>query len=492
MPRRMRLPRRTFLRGLGGVAVALPALEIMAPRRAEAFPDEPPKRYFLGFAGISTGGYLVNGQNVDAITPATTGTNWEDNISLAPISTHGLRDDISVVSNLLVPWETNGNIPAGGRHFKWHSYSMSPLLSGVRSSPNTEAVQGITSDQVVANQIGGDTLHQSIQLRVQAAYYRGNNGGGGARGRISYGENATPLDPITNPQLAFQSLFTGFVPPDPAEAAKAKALLERRSSVLDLVAEDTEALLPQLGSVDKQRMERHLDEIRGLENRLSGMELPDAPSCMLPENPGADWPIGGAVENGDTQGYESGGAYSNEQERAEVLTDIIAMSFICDITRVSSLMYTFAQCFLNANPLMGMPSDMHEIGHFSMGGGQDGTDAMGEVNAWHVDHFARLVKILKDTPDVDGQTVLDHTALLMLFEGGVGWDPEGDRDGSSHSSERMVALIGGHAGGLNPQGGTHISAGERHPVEVVNTAMRAVGVDEDLGEVSGHFDELLG
>jgi hypothetical protein len=30
-----------------------------------------------------------------------------------------------------------------------------------------------------------------------------------------------------------------------------------------------------------------------------------------------------------------------------------------------------------------------------------------------------------------------------------------------------------------------------HPVKTINTAMRAVGVEEDLGEVTGHYPELL-
>ena len=66
------------------------------------------------------------------------------------------------------------------------------------------------------------TPHRLLTYRVQAAYYRGSNGDGGDRGRISYrddGGSIIPVDPIVSPRLAYESLFTGFVPPDPGQAA---------------------------------------------------------------------------------------------------------------------------------------------------------------------------------------------------------------------------------------------------------------------------------
>jgi len=56
----------------------------------------------------------------------------------------------------------------------------------------------------------------------------------------------------------------------------------------------------------------------------------------------------------------------------------------------------------------------------------------------------------------------------------------------------MVALIGGKAGNLHKTPGRHLIREGEHPVKLINTAMKAVGVDKNLGEVSGTFDELLG
>src|SRR5262249_55759578 len=151
----------------------------------------------------------------------------------------------------------------------------------------------------------------------------------------------------------------GFVPPDPAEAAKAQFLLARRKSVVDLVGNDAEALLPKLGAADKKRMQRHFDELRALEKRLEALTLPDAPACKLRDDPGDDPPIGAAVENGmqgTGGGYDSTNAYSGEEQRATVLVDLIHMAFACDLSRVANLMFTYAQCFLNMNPLYKYPS----------------------------------------------------------------------------------------------------------------------------------------
>jgi hypothetical protein len=488
MTRTLRMPRRTFLRGAAGFAMALPLLESMQASAGVG----APMRYFLGFAGSSIG---FPGFDYDLLVPDATGLGYDVKRALQPLLDLDIRDQVSVISGMEIPWGDAGSVPAGGRVRNWHAKSVAPLISGVRGADDgNEAAQGATSDQVAADVLGVTTPHRLLTYRVQAAYYRGSNGDGGDRGRISYrddGGSIIPVDPIVSPRLAYESLFTGFVPPDPGQAAEALAALRRRKSAVDLVLEDAQALMPKLGTVDRQRLERHFDELRDLEARLEQTQPPAEGACELLPHPGDDPAIGGVVENGDTDGYAGGGAYSNEELRAEVLTDLVAMAFTCDLTRVASVMYTMAQCFLNANPLFGQPSDMHELGHFGVGGGEVGLNAVSDGVAWHVRHFGRLVQKLRDTTELDGSTVLDNSALVLVFEGGWGYDPESGDASSVHSSENMSALIAGHAGGLNPGGGQHVPNPGGHPTQVINTALRAVGVDHEMGEVSGVIDALL-
>jgi hypothetical protein len=483
-----RVARRTFLRGAAGFAMALPFLESMQATAGVG----APRRYFLGFAGSSIG---FPGFEYDLLVPDLQGHGYDCKRALQPLVDLDIRDAVSVVSGMQIPWGDPGGIPPGGRVRQWHAKSVAPLVSGVAGAEDgDERAQGVTSDQIAADALGKMTPHRLLAYRVQAAYYRGSNGDGGDRGRISYRDDKgqiVPVDPIVSPRLAYESLFTGFVPPDPAEATAALAVLRRRRSAVDVVLEDAATLVPKLGAADRIRVERHFDELRALEQRLDMDAPPVTGSCALLDHPGEDPEIGGSVENGDTDGYANGGAYSGEQERAEILTDLVAMAFTCDLSRVASLMYTMAQCFLNSQPLLGLPSDMHELGHFGVGGGQVGLDAMSDCVAWHVRHFGRLVQKLRDTTELDGTTVLENSALLLMFEGGWGYDPESGDALSVHSSENMSALIAGGAGGLNPGGGQHVRMAGTHPTQVINTGLRAVGIDHEMGDVPGVIDALL-
>jgi hypothetical protein len=227
--------------------MALPALEIMS-NTAHAGAGIP-KRYFVGFAGTSTGFPTFE---YDLLKPDALGTGYDVKRALAPLTDLGVRDEVSVVTDLEIPWGEDGSIPAGGRHIGWHAHSTAPLISGVRSiDGGNEAANGATSEVIAADALGGDTLHHYLNYRVQAAYYRGSNGDGGNRGRITYrddGGTIVPIDPIQSPRLAYESLFTGFVPPDPAEAAAALAALRRRRSAVDLVLEDAQSLMTRLGT----------------------------------------------------------------------------------------------------------------------------------------------------------------------------------------------------------------------------------------------------
>jgi hypothetical protein len=159
------------------------------------------------------------------------------------------------------------------------------------------------------------------------------------------------------------------------------------------------------------------------------------------------------------------------------------MAFVCDLTRVATLMISSRQSNMNLYAPLGIPSSVHGFGH------SYGTDVVSKALAWHVKFFAYLVAKLRDTPEGDGH-VLDNCALVFLTEGGHGLDAASGKQYSSHSSENMAVLVAGHAGGL--RAGQHVAAPGMHPANVLVTAMNAVGVAGDtLGEVSGTIPGLL-
>jgi hypothetical protein len=474
------LDRRTFLRGAGGAGIALPFLEAMLPRFASA--QAAPRRYVVCFAGMSLG--RDNSGKLTDIVPDKVGAGFDLKVPLAPLAP--IQDDVSVISNLEIP--IGG---AGGRLDGFHKSSISPLLSGTTSTSTAPNCNGMTSDQVVANDpaFKGKTKLPYLALRVQADPYRG----GGNVGVISWRSAGQKNDPTVSPGLAFDNVFTGFMPAGPVDSADAKArdLLRRQElSVLDLVNDHAQKLKGRLGHADQMTLDRHFEEIRALELRLAtipGDARPPAAGggCASPMKPGADPSI--AITN--AAGMDVG--YAGEEQRAQALTAILAKALICDLTRVGTLQYTCVQCFMNVEQLVGVKMDLHELAHLSTipGGAPVAQQKVMEMYAWHMKHFTDLASQLKAVLGPDGKPLLDSTSLVFVNEGGLG--PAEGKNPAAHSTQNMmVVLAGGRAGGIKP--GRHIRGTLNHPAQVVASAMSAAGVSAaGLGDVKGRFEPLF-
>jgi hypothetical protein len=430
--------------------------------------------------------------------PPSFGADYALTRALAPLGDiegfGSVKEEVSVVTKLKIPWAVNGVVPAAGRPVSFHEYFMSPLLSGVRSNsnqPSSATVHGPTSDWIMSAAIGGDALFDNLVYKVQAHSYLGDNSQNGDRSRMSYRMNGGELEPVdatTNPKQAYDTLFTGFEPSDPVEKEKRAFELSRRKSVIDLVRTQSEWLLQRLGGADKRRMEKHYDEIRELEKRLDAIGPNIGGACALLDDPGDDWPIGNGIAG--EAAYNVNAGYSNEEERALVLSDLVCMAFACDLTRTAALMFTHPHSWMNMYQLTGAPSDFHQLTHGGPGAsGNTALESLSDGLAWHVKHFGRIIGKLRDMQDPDGTSLLDHTAALLLFEGGHGYDPSDGAPNRSHSTENMGALIAGRVGGL--RGGLHIDGNQRHPAKVVVSAMHAAGGPNELGEVSGVIEELF-
>ncbi len=493
-----KLKRRTILKGVGGAALGLPFLEVMDP--GNAYAQAPPKRLCVIYGGMSRA--ADGSPNMDV--PDNPGQNYDLKRAMLPLGNGQLpsnpgvggngfdvQQHVSIVSGLKIPWDTGSGIPVGGKSREFHYNSIGPQISGMRAGPGrTESPNGPSVDQIVADQIAGNTPFHSLSYRVQAASYVGSNSTGGSATRISWADDGNggtnAIDPVFSPQLAYSTLFSNFVPPDPELAAAVELRNRRHGSVLDRVRQRAEVLLPKLGYADRIRMERHFDEIRALETRLETVP-PVGGSCQQPMDPGNDPRVEGAAIEYEGQGG-NGAGYSNEELRAGLLFDMVNKAFACDLSRVAAVRMTYTQCHMQVQSLLGHNNDLHEMGH----SGND--DGVADALSWHVKHFARFLSLLRDSQELDGSSLLDHTAVILLLEGGLGYDPEGDRNNSPHSTENMIALVGGHAGGLNPNGGKHIPTNELHPAQATISVMNAVGVaqqDETLGEITGKIDELF-
>src|SRR5687768_9723223 len=255
---RKALPRRTFLRGLGA-AVALPALDAMAPALASSkIPGKAPVR--MGFV------YVPNGMDIRNWNLDYEGKLGELSRIMKPLEP--FKEDILVVSNLT---HNNGRALLDGAGD--HGRCCGSYLTGVQ--PRKSAVDikcGISFDQIVANEIGSKTRFPSLEVGMEDARQAGDCDSGYScayTNNLAWKSETQPLPPILDPRALFERLFgtdAGLTP-----EARARRNKFRRS-ILDFVSDDTRKLQSNLGPTDRRKLEEYLSSIREIELQLEKAE----------------------------------------------------------------------------------------------------------------------------------------------------------------------------------------------------------------------------
>ncbi len=477
------LPRRTLLKGLFNTALALPFLEAMIDNRARG-QTAIPKRFVLGFGGHSLGAGSVplTRYQIPAQPGALPATLPEGLASLQAV-----RDLVTVVTGLKIPtaYDNGGTVPPGGKVNNHHAYMMSPLLSGVSSNAvGFGGCRGTTADQLAGDSLGAGSKFKTLVTCVQPSTYITTDAWQPISWRLM-GATPTPILPQTSPRALWSSLFSTFVGPDPSAARAAVREQAVRSLVVDRVKVSSDRLMRQLGQNDRQRLAQHLQEVRELEGRINATQPQVPMTFTIPADPGADPTVGGSnpVVNGSST-YNVNNGWSDETTRGNLMADLIAMALATDLTRSVNFQVSLPQCFINMNSINGSGMDVHAHSH-------NGVDQMmAKAISWHLRFTARLIAKLAAIPE-GGGTVLDSSAVVYTSEGGLGFSAEGNAPNSSHSTENMMVVVGGKAGGLRL--GQHLACGNRnHPAQAILTALKAVGyAPNQLGEVSGLIPGLL-
>ena len=514
--RKLRLSRRTVLKGIGGAVVGLPLLDCMLNEHGTALAQSGgalPKRYAIVFAGQALGGddyaedtSRVNGQNMTQtghhITPLQSGAGYPLTTPLRPLA--ALQNDFSIVTGMRIPYNESSaepaDVPSGGAFRDFHGGGACPLLCGTRSITPNFTARSATSDQVVAAMHKGMTPIQSLVLRAQPSFYLTGYDFSG-RHRISYRGDGDPIEAQDSPHTAFGSVFGGFMPDNSAAQAAHDFEQRSRRSVLDLITGKRARVLGMVGAADRVRLERHFDELRDLETRIEQLGTVATGSCMSPADPGADPGVGGDNAGSGSGDIATNTGYSGEHERTRVMADLIHMAFVCDLTRVATLQITAFQSHMNVYPIgqyfdspiaLDRPflADLHEVGHNGDANNR-GQLPVSLCLQWHVSHYAYLLDKLKNTSEGAG-TVLDNSAVIFMPEAGHGrhLNSPSDTEPKTHSVEDMILMVGGRAGGLQP--GKHIPTSGAHPAQCLVSAMNAAGWTGDtLGEVQGNVPELF-
>ena len=438
------LPRRTFLKGLGA-AVALPMLDAMTPAFAAPALKQTPTR--LAFT------YIPNGVTLQAWTPAAAGREFEFTRILKPLE--ALREHTLVITGLA---QQNANALADGAGD--HARAAACYLTGVhpRKTAGADIQAGVSVDQIAAGAIGGDTRFPSIELGCDESRTVGNCDSGYScayTNSLSWRSPTSPMPPETNPRLAFERLFGGIdAGLDPATRAIRR---RERRSILDIVAERTNALVGSLGPSDRRKMDEYLTSVREIERRI---EIAERDTREV--TPDFEMPSGVPVLFADY---------------ASLMFDMQAIAFQADLTRVSTLMLG-REGSLRTYPEIGVPDPHHPLTHHR--DNPEWIEKVTKVNVLHMELFAKFIAKLAATPDGDG-TLLDHS--IVVYGSGIA-------DGNKHTHEDLPVVVAGHGGGL--LGGRHLVYAENTPMtNFYLTMLDRIGVKEEtIGDSTGRVEHL--
>jgi hypothetical protein len=451
--RKMALPRRTFLRGLGAT-LALPLLDAMVPSFTPIVKTAARGKSRLGFV------YLPNGVAMnDAVnywTPKGVGTDFEFSPILSPLAP--FRDQVTVVSGLN---QRNGESLGDGNGE--HTRAGASWLNGVhpKKTEGSDIKNGTTADQIAAAQFGKETVLPSIELIAsEIDLVLGGQCEGGYScaymNTISWRSPTTPLPVENNPSVVFERMF--------GEGGTKEERLERikkKRSVLDRVNGDLTRLQQTLGPGDRLRVAEYLESVREIERRVRTAEEQNEASTQ----PVPDRPVGIPARFDD---------------HVKLLFDLQWLAYQSDLTRVFVLMYGRE---LNSRPFpeIGINEPHHGMSHH--GDNPANILKYSKVNLYHMEQFAYFLDKLRNTPDGDG-TLLDNTMLLY----GAGFsNPNVHR----HINLPLV-LAGGGAGTL--KGGRHLSYKVSDDVPMTNLLISMLdksGVEvSQIGDSTGPLSGL--
>jgi len=425
------------------VAVGLPLLDAMLPAQTQL--SKTAARPKTRFCGI----YVPHGAIMKQWTPEAEGTAFSFTPILSPLEP--LRDRVTIISGLAAAPAG----PAPGESGGDHSRSAAAFLSGARAkhTSGTDVYLGPTIDQLIAREIGQDTLLPSLELGIEDVGYTGICGYGYSCAyvdTISWATATKPLPMEVNPQVVFERLFG-----DGSNAAQRVRKRKEDSSILDSVMQDVARYRTVIGPRDRQRLEDYLEDVREIERRVQiGIKLADA----APES---------TVPRGVPQSFD---------QHCKLMFDLQALAYKADITRVSTFMYARD----NSNhtyPDSGVTVSFHGASHH--GNKPDAIDTFARINRYHIQLFAYFLEKLRSTPDGDG-TLLDHSMVLL---------GSSMSNANEHDHAPLPLLVAGGASG-RLKGGRHVTFKDNTPLSnLLVTLLDKSGVTADrLGDSTGRLD----
>lgn len=393
------ISRRIFLRG-AGVAVALPWLESLpvwgsasvtadTPKAA----NTPPKRFIVQFmgTGISPDHWWAKGA----------GAEMELSKSLQPLEP--FKTKLNVINGLF-------NKPSTGVGI--HPGMTGNILSGMPLTRGAVLHGGISVDQVLAAQLGQDTMQPSLVLACEQPLtgYHESNFSMAYSSHISWQTADSPVPSEVYPSLAFDSLFEN-------------SGSRRLESILDRVSGEAASLRRRISHDDRAKLDEYLTSVRDVEKRAQRMRGDLGKAADRAKDKGQPLAMMKRPDNGLPEDI---------RDHMRLMCDIVAMAIQTDKTRIASMLMCRDLSGL-FYPFLDVRDAHHLASH------HDTSDGYERITRHYTTQLAYLAGRLQAMPE-GTSTVLDNSCILWLSN---------MFSGSRHDNSTLPILtIGGLSGAL--------------------------------------------
>jgi len=436
MKRLNQLDRRAFLKGLGGVTLALPALDVMGAEVA----NQVPRR----FCAI----YTANGMSLPKSEHGIDEWSW--------FPAHGAGADFQFGKSTepFAPFRKQLSFLGGLEHPNGpkadpHICSDMWLTGAPLHNPKPGTFNSVGLDQVVAQHTKQHCRQPSLVLSIDAG-----TGFLSRTGTISYSIDGRPVPAENNPRRVFDRLFRG----DDPNQQSAHENLQRRIKLVDAVASSARSLNDNLGKTDRERMDQYLSTLNEMESRLVASER------------WIDIPL--KKQDYSHLNLEASNA-GDPGEYYRNMFDLIALAFDADITRSVAFMLNRedGMGISDTFPLkLGLSKTHHNLSHATDKEGQLDFAKYDLFLAQQIAHFFGALNQLKD----NNGPIFDNT--IVLFGSGAS---------TTHNSHNLPTLVAGGAN-MGLKHGTYWRQDGARMSNMYLSILRAMGIEqESFGDSTG-------
>jgi hypothetical protein len=447
------IKRRRFLQGLGGAMIALPFLEsvrFISSARAQA----SRRTIYSVFVRQGNGVQQAMDSEPERFWPRELGKITTESLSTTDAD-RAVSELAPYADKLLMVRGTKFAFPGAGCG---HSGGLNQCLTAARVIGNGKdsLADGESIDWRIAKEVNPAGVEPlTLMSGPQEAYIAAG---------LSYSGSGQLRGAQNNPFAVYQDL----VGLSGGDADLINQIITRRKSVNDLVREEMQDLMgkPYLGRDDRQRLQNHFEVIRDMELSMA---------CTLTD---------GEIQAMQTVS-EAAADNGNRIVVAEMLMDLIAFAFACDLNRTATLQIGTGNDGTRYYVDGELQNTFHRISHRI---DDDGAEGPPIPNADILHHkidrmFAQMFKHLLDRLDIhpgpNGGTLLDHCVALWTND---------LANGPPHSYRNVPQIIAGSAGGFLKTG-EYIDAGDVAHNKFLNTILSAVGLRNENDDYYDSFGD---